>query len=88
MRMQTIQLNAPQRHTLVFAVRNNPGVVQRIASVFSRRGVALQELYFRQNGAFAQVHLSFEGSDWLAHQVTCQMEKLLDAVSASGEDLG
>lgn len=84
-RPQAIPLNMPQVHTLAFCVRNNPGVLQRIAGIFCRRAVALRELSFQEHSdGCARVYVSFMGSAALRRQVVGQLEKMLDAVPVHG----
>lgn len=79
--MQTIQLESTRMHTLVFHVQNHHGTLQRIAGIFSRRGVHLTQFYFNgRANDLTEVQLSFEADERMREHVERQIEKLLDLV--------
>jgi hypothetical protein len=68
--------------TLDFRVVNTLGGIQRMAGLFSRRGLTLQELWFRDEGdgtAFAC--LRFQGDEKLKNSMERQVRKMLDFLS-------
>ena len=70
------------RHTLAVLVENNPGVLTRIAGLFSRRGFNIDSLSVgrTQNPAISRMTIVVEGDDLILEQVTKQLNKLIDVI--------
>ncbi len=72
-------------HTIVALVRDKPGVLNRVSSLFRRRGFNITSLAV---GASEQPNLSrmtfvVEGDDDTVEQVTKQLHKLIDVIRVS-----
>jgi acetolactate synthase-1/3 small subunit len=70
------------RHILAVLVENNPGVLTRVAGLFSRRGYNIDSLTV---GRTESLHISrmtivVEGDDLVLEQVTKQLHKLVDVI--------
>lgn len=78
--------------TLSLFVRNKPGVLVRVALVFSRRGYNIESLVVspgRQEG-FSRMTITCSGNPETFDQIIKQLAKLIDVVHATdhtGEDL-
>jgi acetolactate synthase-1/3 small subunit len=75
-------------HTLSVLVEDKPGVLARVASLFSRRGFNIQSLAV---GATEQKHLSrmtivVEVEDFPLEQVTKQLNKLINVIKIVEQD--
>ena len=75
-------------HTLSVLVEDKPGVLARVASLFSRRGFNIQSLAV---GATEQKHLSrmtivVEVKDFPLEQVTKQRNKLINVIKIVEQD--
>jgi len=70
------------RHTLAVLVENTPGVLARVAGLFSRRGFNIDSLAVgrTENPAVSRMTIVVEGSDRLLEQVTKQLNKLIDVI--------
>ena len=76
------------RHTIVALVEDRPGVLNRISSLFRRRGFNITSLAV---GKSEQPHLSrmtfvVEGDEATVEQVTKQLNKLIDVLKVSEFD--
>ncbi len=79
-------------HTISLLVRNKPGVLVRIALVFSRRGFNIESLvvspaisvpeYPAQPGEFSRMTITCSGDPDNLEQIVRQLEKLIDVVHA------
>ena len=72
-------------HTLSILVRNKPGVLVRVALVFSRRGYNIESLVVRTdvaNGEFSRMTITCSGDPETLDQITKQVTKLIDVVHA------
>ncbi len=69
-----------QRYTLSIYVRNQPGVLMRLASLFSRRGFNIDSLSVgeTENKDFSRVTIVVTGDDYTLNQITMQLSKLVD----------
>ena len=77
-----------QRHTIVALVEDRPGVLNRVSSLFRRRGFNISSLAV---GKSEQPHLSrmtfvVEGDEATVEQVTKQLNKLIDVIRVSELD--
>ncbi|MCV7251531.1 acetolactate synthase small subunit [Mycolicibacterium fluoranthenivorans] len=75
-------------HTLSVLVEDKPGVLARVASLFSRRGFNIQSLAV---GATEQKHLSrmtivVQVEDFPLEQVTKQLNKLINVIKIVEQD--
>lgn len=70
------------RHTLAVLVENTPGVLARVAGLFSRRGFNIDSLAVgrTENPAVSRMTIVVEGDDYLLEQVTKQLHKLIDVI--------
>lgn len=70
------------RHTLAVLVENNPGVLTRVAGLFSRRGYNIDSLAVgrTENPAVSRMTIVVEGDDLVLEQVTKQLNKLVDVI--------
>jgi acetolactate synthase-1/3 small subunit len=72
-------------HTLAVLVENNPGVLARVAGLFSRRGFNIDSLAVGRtdNSAISRMTIVVEGDDLILEQVTKQLHKLIDVIKIS-----
>ncbi len=95
--MNTVAAPAPVAapvHTISLLVRNKPGVLVRIALVFSRRGYNIDSLvvspafdaeiagYKSTAGEFSRMTITCSGDPENLEQIVKQLEKLIDVVHA------
>ena len=72
-------------HTLSLLVRNKPGVLVRVALVFSRRGYNIESLVVSPDvgdGAFSRMTITCSGDPETLEQIVKQCTKLIDVVHA------
>ena len=72
-------------HTISILVRNKPGVLVRIALVFSRRGYNIESLVVSTdvaNGEFSRMTITCSGDPETLEQIIKQVTKLIDVVHA------
>ena len=80
-------------HTISLVVRNKPGVLVRVALVFSRRGYNLESLVVSaalavpggvgaKPGDFSRMTITCSGDPDTLEQIIKQLEKLIDVVHA------
>ena len=80
-----IAMPAPPVHTLSILVRNKPGVLVRVALVFSRRGYNIESLVVSAdvaNGEFSRMTITCSGDPDTLEQIIKQVTKLVDVVHA------
>lgn len=72
-------------HTLSVLVQNTPGVLARIAGLFSRRGFNIDSLAVGRthDPAVSRMTIVVEGDDQTLEQVTKQLHKLIDVIKIS-----
>lgn len=70
------------RHILAVLVENNPGVLTRVAGLFSRRGYNIDSLSVgrTENPDISRMTIVVEGDDLVLEQVTKQLHKLVDVI--------
>lgn len=70
------------RHTLAVLVENNPGVLARVAGLFSRRGFNIDSLAVgrTERPDVSRMTIVVEGDDRVLEQVTKQLHKLVDVI--------
>ncbi len=73
------------RHTLAVMVENNPGVLARVAGLFSRRGFNIDSLAVgrTENPEVSRMTIVVEGDQRVLEQVTKQLHKLVDVIKIS-----
>jgi acetolactate synthase-1/3 small subunit len=73
---------AAPKHTVILLVRNKPGVLTRIASLFRRRLINIESLavgHSESNG-MSRMTIGVDGENVVMDQVIRQLEKLIDVV--------
>ena len=72
-------------HTLVALVQDKPGVLNRVASMFRRRGFNISSLVVSHSELPDQSRMTFvvKGDDAVVEQVTKQRYKLIDVIRVS-----
>ena len=82
----TMDLTAtkPDLHTISLFVRNKPGVLVRVALVFSRRGFNIESLVVSpgKTDDFSRMTITSSGDPETLEQVVKQLAKLVDVVHA------
>ena len=73
------------KHTIVALVEDKPGVLNRVASMFRRRGFNISSLAVGHSEVPDLSRMTFvvEGDDFTIEQVTKQLYKLIDVVRVS-----
>ncbi|HIE32236.1 MAG TPA: acetolactate synthase small subunit [Methanosarcinales archaeon] len=73
------------RHTLAVLVDNKPGVLARVAGLFSRRGFNIESLAVgtTEDPEISRMTIVVRGDDRVLAQVTSQLGKLIDVISVS-----
>ncbi|MDD2421059.1 MAG: acetolactate synthase small subunit [Heliobacteriaceae bacterium] len=68
------------RHTLSVMVENKPGILTRVAGLFSRRGYNIESLAVgeTENPAFSRMTIVVDGDDRVIEQLTKQLHKLIN----------
>ena len=72
-------------HTISILVRNKPGVLVRVALVFSRRGYNIESLVVSPDvadGEFSRMSITCSGDPETLDQIIKQVTKLIDVVHA------
>jgi acetolactate synthase-1/3 small subunit len=72
-------------HTIAILVRNKPGVLVRVALIFSRRGYNIESLVVSPDvadGAFSRMSITCSGDPETLEQIIKQCTKLIDVVHA------
>src|SRR5215813_14431794 len=72
-------------HTISVLVRNQPGVLVRVALVFARRGYNIESLVVSAdvtNGEFSRMTITCSGDPQTLDQIIKQVTKLIDVVHA------
>jgi acetolactate synthase-1/3 small subunit len=73
------------KHTLAVEVENTPGVLARVAGLFSRRGFNIDSLAVGRtdNPAVSRMTIVVEGDDRYLEQLNKQLHKLVDVIKIS-----
>jgi acetolactate synthase-1/3 small subunit len=76
------------KHTLSVLVENKPGVLARVAGLFSRRGYNIESLAvgITENPQISRITIVVAGNDHVLEQVTKQLNKLIDVIRVSDLD--
>ena len=71
-------------HTIALLVRNAPGVLVRVAMVFSRRGYNIESLVVNAGAraGFSRMTVTCSGDPSILEQMIKQLTKLVDVVHA------
>ncbi len=73
------------KHTLAILVENKPGVLTRVAGLFSRRGFNIESLAVgvTENPYTSRITIVVNGDDNILEQVEKQLNKLIDVIRVS-----
>jgi acetolactate synthase-1/3 small subunit len=73
------------KHTLAVLVENKPGVLTRVAGLFSRRGFNIESLAVgvTENPDISRMTIVVGGDDRVLEQVEKQLNKLIDVIRVS-----
>lgn len=73
------------KHTLAILVENKPGVLTRVAGLFSRRGFNIESLAVgvTENPDTSRITIVVSGDDHILEQVEKQLNKLIDVIRVS-----
>lgn len=73
------------KHTLAILVENRPGVLTRVAGLFSRRGYNIESLAVgvTDNPEISRMTIVVSGDDHVLEQVSKQLNKLIDVIRVS-----
>ena len=79
-----------ERHVLSALVRNHPGVLSRVAGLFSRRGYNIESLTVgeTENPGYSRMTIAVRGDDLALEQIQKQLEKLYEVVEVRLLDAG
>jgi acetolactate synthase-1/3 small subunit len=74
-----------KRHTISVLVENHPGVLARIAGLFSGRGFNIESLSVgeTEDPTASRMTVVVRGDDMILEQVTKQLNKLVDVIKVS-----
>lgn len=70
------------KHTLAVLVENHPGVLSRVAGLFSRRGFNIESLAVgvTENPDVSRITIVVDGDEYVVEQVSKQLNKLIDVI--------
>lgn len=70
------------KHTLTVLVENQPGVLTRVAGLFSRRGYNIESLAVGETHeeTISRMTIVVDGDDQVIEQVVKQLDKLIDVI--------
>ncbi len=73
------------KHTVAILVENRPGVLTRVAGLFSRRGFNIESLAVgvTENPDISRMTIVVTGDDRILEQVMKQLNKLIDIIRVS-----
>jgi acetolactate synthase-1/3 small subunit len=73
------------KHTVAILVENKPGVLTRVAGLFSRRGFNIESLAVgvTENPDTSRMTIVVTGDDHILEQVMKQLNKLIDVIRVS-----
>ncbi len=80
--VQPVRITPPAIHTISLFVNNKPGVLVRVALVFSRRAFNIESLVVSPaaEGRFSRMTITCSGASEDLEQVVKQLAKLVDVV--------
>lgn len=72
----------PVQHTITALVENRPGVLARVAGLFSRRGFNIESLAVStsEDPMVARMTIVVQGDDRVLEQIEKQLNKLIDVI--------
>ena len=75
----------PAKHTVVALVEDRPGVLNRVASLFRRRGFNIESLAVgtTEEAGISRMTIVVESENGLVDQVEKQLRKLIDVIEVS-----
>ncbi len=70
------------RHTIAVLVKDHPGVLARVASLFTRRGFNIESLAVghTEENNISRMTIVVEGDERALEQITKQLNKLIDVI--------
>ena len=70
------------RHTIAVLVKDHPGVLARVASLFTRRGFNIESLAVghTEETGISRMTIVIKGDDRILEQMTKQLNKLIDVI--------
>jgi len=76
---------AAEKHTMVALVADRPGVLNRIASLFRRRGFNIESITVghSETAGYSRMNIVVDGTNTSVEQVRKQLEKVIDVVKVS-----
>ncbi len=76
---------ATTKHTLVALVENKPGVLNRVASLFRRRGFNIESIAVGpcETAELSRMTIVVDGATTMVEQVRKQLDKVIDVVRVS-----
>jgi len=79
------QINEIEQHTLIALVEDKPGVLNRVASMFRRRGFNIVSLAVGNSEQAGLSRMTFvvNGDDRTVNQVAKQLDKLIDVLEVA-----
>lgn len=71
-----------EKHTISMLVKNHPGVLSRIAGLFSRRGYNIENLSvgITEDEKISRMTIVVIGDSYIVEQITKQLNKLLEVI--------
>jgi acetolactate synthase-1/3 small subunit len=77
------------RHTISVLTNHHPGVLQRVASLFSRRGYNIESITVgvSEQEELARMTIVAVGDHWMRDQLILQLGKLIDVIQVTPLDL-
>ena len=74
-----------QKHTIVTLVANRPGVLNRVASLFRRRGFNIESIAVggSELPGVSRMTIIVDGANTLVEQVRKQLDKVVDVIKVS-----
>ncbi|MHC1605066.1 MAG: acetolactate synthase small subunit [Candidatus Methanofastidiosia archaeon] len=76
------------KHTIALLVKDNPGVLAKIAGLFSRRGFNIESLAVghTEERGISRMTIVAEGDDRTLEQIKKQLNKLIDTIKVTDLD--
>lgn len=70
------------KHTLAVLVENHPGVLSKVAGLFSRRGFNIESLAvgITEDTKISRMTIVVDGDQYIVEQVSKQLNKLIDII--------
>jgi len=70
------------RHTITVLVKDHPGVLTRVSSLFTRRGFNIESLAVghTEEAEISRMTIVVKGDDRILEQITKQLNKLIDVI--------